>query len=842
MLACVLSCALSCGGGGGANDGSGTTTQPVSTTPALSLSSSTAGFSAVAGSANPTPQSISISNGGTGSLTGLAAGTIVYGPGQVGGWLAATLSGTTAPATLTLTPAVSALPVGSYSASIPISSSAAGVINSPQVVSATLTVAAGAATRLVFTTQPAAPTGGAISPAVTVAIEDAVGNVVTNATPNVTVTAAANASGATLGGTTTVAAVAGVATFGNLTVSKTATGLTLVASVPGLPSATSAAFNVTVVAATSISLAAAGQSVSFLTSPNFNGALSVQAGSQYLIAVVNTDTSYAQTEGFSLAGSPASSVAAARGHIASVRAAPSRSVRAATGPAFPLAARARAERARQQGRLQNHAAMLEQNRRIYAQSGNPAAAWAGMRAAGRQNAALSAALLPAVGTVGTVNKVYVPNSLDGGCGSVDSIGARTVAVGQHVIVLADTSLANWPQAFRPDSSFYQTYANEYDQITWPHLLTNIGNPIAYDASLSQLGKVTVTITPVLNNLAGLVGGGTVVAFTNMCDFYPSRSAAINSGFSNQTEMFYSFVPASNADDVPTWEAELRATSAHESKHLVSYADRIINHSPVFEEIWLEEGLANESSEIWMRNFNQATWLGNATFVQTVACELDLGPNAPCDINDDKPLALTFNHLSYLFEYLEIESVLNGEGLGLDAPANYGAGWSIGRWATDQYAIGTEGPFIKSLINEPLLVGLPNMSLHTGATVPTLLTYWNVATAIFQTPNYVAADVRTTIPSFNFADIFSVGQLDLTCGGIPCGLFTDSGSPTYPVQPVPLGTAGAFSMAVNAVPGTSATFFLLSAPAAGVETLQLLAPGGTALASTSGFRVAILRVQ
>jgi hypothetical protein len=61
---------------------------------------------------------------------------------------------------------------------------------------------------------------------------------------------------------------------------------------------------------------------------------------------------------------------------------------------------------------------------------------------------------------------------------VDSIGARTVAVGQHVIVLADTNRTTWPQAFRPDSAFYQTFADEYDQITWPHLLANIGNPLA----------------------------------------------------------------------------------------------------------------------------------------------------------------------------------------------------------------------------------------------------------------------------------------------------------------------------------------------------------------------------
>ena len=53
-------------------------------------------------------------------------------------------------------------------------------------------------------------------------------------------------------------------------------------------------------------------------------------------------------------------------------------------------------------------------------------------------------------TVGTVTKLYVGNSLDGGCSAVDSIGARTVAVGQHVIVLADTNLTKWPNQYPPD--------------------------------------------------------------------------------------------------------------------------------------------------------------------------------------------------------------------------------------------------------------------------------------------------------------------------------------------------------------------------------------------------------
>jgi hypothetical protein len=304
------------------------------------------------------------------------------------------------------------------------------------------------------------------------------------------------------------------------------------------------------------------------------------------------------------------------------------------------------------------------------------------------------------------------------------------------------------------------------------------------------------------------------------------------------------VPSANGYDVATWEDELRATAAHETKHIISFSDRILNNSPSLELIWLEEGLAQESSEIWERNFNLATWKGNANFVQTVGCELNLGPNAPCDAANNKPFALVGSHLPFLFQYLQAESSSNSEGLGFDTPSNYGAGWTIARWSTDQYANNGEGPFIQSLINEPALTGLNNLAAHTGQSISTLLVYWNLATAIFQTPTYTAADVRITIPSFNLANIFDIGQTELTCSGTPCGIFTVNQSPTpaYPISPIAVAATATFSKAVSSVPGTSASYFLLTATASGIETLQLLTPAGAALSGSSGFRVAIVRVQ
>lgn len=105
----------------------------------------------------------------------------------------------------------------------------------------------GYATKLVFGQQPrSAVAGASISPAITVQIQDASGNLVSSDTRNVTLAIGTNPGGGILSGTATVAAVGGIATFSNLSIDKAGTGYTLGAtSVPSLTGATSSAFNIT---------------------------------------------------------------------------------------------------------------------------------------------------------------------------------------------------------------------------------------------------------------------------------------------------------------------------------------------------------------------------------------------------------------------------------------------------------------------------------------------------------------------------------------------------------------------------------------------------------------------
>ena len=113
--------------------------------------------------------------------------------------------------------------------------------------SAAFTINPGAAAGLAFSVQPTSATSTvAITPAIQVAVIDALANRVTTSTANITLAIANNPPGTgILSGTATAAAASGVATFTGLSIDKAGAGYTLAASSIGLTGATSAAFTIT---------------------------------------------------------------------------------------------------------------------------------------------------------------------------------------------------------------------------------------------------------------------------------------------------------------------------------------------------------------------------------------------------------------------------------------------------------------------------------------------------------------------------------------------------------------------------------------------------------------------
>lgn len=103
----------------------------------LSLSSTSATFSAEPGGANPATQELSITSATDVNVSGLSAGVTLptTAPSQ---WLSATLSGTTTPTSLTLQASTGALSPGTYTGTVTVSGSAVAA----RTIPVTLNVAA----------------------------------------------------------------------------------------------------------------------------------------------------------------------------------------------------------------------------------------------------------------------------------------------------------------------------------------------------------------------------------------------------------------------------------------------------------------------------------------------------------------------------------------------------------------------------------------------------------------------------------------------------------------------------------------------------------------------------
>src|SRR5436309_408743 len=199
-------------------------------------------------------------NIGGGSVTGLGSSTAVAGV-----------------ATLTVT--------GNAVGSVTITASATG--SGGALAAGTgnpiaFNVVAGIASKLAFVQQPTTATAGqTISPAVTVQIQDANGNLTTS-TASVGIAILFNPSSGTLNGGTPVSAVSGTATFSNLSIDKAGVNYTLQAASTGLTSATSAQFTINNPAPTLASFAPASGNLSDTFDVVFNG-------TNYLSGVTNVD-------------------------------------------------------------------------------------------------------------------------------------------------------------------------------------------------------------------------------------------------------------------------------------------------------------------------------------------------------------------------------------------------------------------------------------------------------------------------------------------------------------------------------------------------------------------------
>jgi hypothetical protein len=496
---------------------------------------------------------------------------------------------------------------------------------------------------------------------------------------------------------------------------------------------------------------------------------SADATARYVVAVVNTATQAAATTKFDLRGigtgelANVASVVQSDATVSGLRSAATLSpLPSSLNNGLALSAD------------QAHSTRLASNASVLATSGSPS--FTSRRVYARAQA--------------LAGDTLQLNALLNSCTSARAVRARVVYSGARAVVLEDIAS---PRAGRMDDAL-RAIGAEFDNVVYPLLTKNVGDPLAMNSTMNGDGRVTMLFTRFVNDSVPGTAG-----YVSACNFYPKATFAA----SNEDEVFYARVPNAS-ETTEDWRRTVRSTVVHEAKHLASYAERM-SRGAASEESWMEEATARVAEELYARTFaNGGSWKGNTGYAATVGCELTM-----CD---DRPLIM-WKHFSQLHTYLRSADSLTPFGPAKSGDVSwYASGWSLVRYALDQHAASESGT-LKALVAGTAPAGVTGLAKLAGVSTDELLTGWAMSNA-----------VGSAGQTWNSADVWS--GLAATFPGI--------------FQSTPLRgrsvSAGAFAFSGLQLPGAGATYVTLAGVRGGAQLVSLAATSGASL------RVSVQRVQ
>lgn len=507
-----------------------------------------------------------------------------------------------------------------------------------------------------------------------------------------------------------------------------------------------------------------------------------------------------------------------RAEPTAVRGAPPRVPGPLTGPALQLGGGADDRQVR---RARAHRRIMDAN----------AALLAGVRPELREEARGAHLSTPLPGAVVPVRVANLAST--DFCDSFTAIGARAVFVGDRVVILEDTipTFNGQPTLRGQMDNLYIALGAELESTTWP-ILSVFGDPLVMDSRLDANGRVFLVFSPQMNQQLG----GSVLAAVVNCDYFPRAQFAS----SNVGEFVYAQVPTSAAAGFgegtrSQWFHEMRATLAHELKHVVSFSERMVRGQPL-EESWLEEATARHAEELFARVVFGTPQNGNHGFTATLACELGAS-NPALTACAGAPRAM-LPHFDALWDFLAAST--SRSPLGPTAPGDfsyYGSAWALTRWILDQQ--GLDEPAFFTALTRSGQTGIANLEARVGRSWDEMLGEWSLAMATDGRAGLTTASPRVRFPSWDLTDVYAG-----LCSAIgACG--TSPASPLRYTRPYPtapaLLSAGTFAYEVPALAPGGFAVLEVAPPAAGLR--QLIALGGfrgAALPST--LRLAILRVE
>jgi hypothetical protein len=257
----------------------------------------------------------------------------------------------------------------------------------------------------------------------------------------------------------------------------------------------------------------------------------------------------------------------------------------------------------------------------------------------------------------------------------------------------------------------------------------------------------------VNELTAAGSGGVVLGFVYRRDLYP-KSGEVTCVGSNVSEIMYILVP--DPDGVINQNKRTKSqvltaangTVAHEYQHIINASRRkyINKVGEIFEERWLDEGLAHVAEEL---NF----WEASGRVPRT---------NLDAQIFADPKTAAAYstfvdNNFQRYKTYLlrtELQTPVGFDPDDADLQTR-GAIWNFLRYAADRQPIGAERAFWFKLVNSNTS-GISNLANALGGNPSTYLRDW--AISVFMDDNAPNVDPRFQFPSWNLRSALSPGSV------------------------------------------------------------------------------------
>ena len=342
------------------------------------------------------------------------------------------------------------------------------------------------------------------------------------------------------------------------------------------------------------------------------------------------------------------------------------------------------------------------------------------------------------------------------CSSPNTRSGRVAAVGNRVVVVADTGN---PAGGYTDAE-YASIAATFDTLVYPLDTTAFGAP----SNISQYGKIILFYTRSVNQLTPSNAGYTIGGFFFARDLYPktAKNGLQACTSSNEQEMFYLLVPDPNGlvngnkrtkDMVTLLNL---GTIAHEFQHLINSSRRlyVTPNAQVAEETWLDEGLSHIAEELLFFRVSGYTSRQNLTLADIQRQSANFTNYAS-------------QNFARFYGYLTNPEITSPYAPN-DSLSTRGATWNFLRYSAGRQGAGGEAGFFHSVVNSST-TGFANLNNATGGQIGDYLRDWTVSVIAddFSAAETAALDAKYILPAWNFRNIYPGLRFS---GGTPLGVY------------------------------------------------------------------------